>query len=486
MFLGVDLGTSSVKAVILDHGGEQMAAASRPLSLSRPKELWSEQDPDDWVSAAEAAVIELPQEARARVRAIGLSGQMHGATLLGDDDRPLRPAILWNDGRAYLECAELEQQEPKLRVITGNKAMPGFTAPKLAWVLKHEPDVFKRIRKVLLPKDYLRLAWTGDHATDMSDASGTLWLNVANRSWSDRMLDATGLTSDHMPTLFEGPEPTSTLSASAAKRLGLSRVLVAAGGGDQAAGAIGAGAVEPGEATLALGTSGVLFSATDGFLPNPQDAVHAFCHALPGRWHQMAVTLSAASAVDWVGRVTGFRSSEEAYVAAEAARDSRGAVFFPYLAGERTPHDDPYATGGFLGLRSETTPGNMVHAALEGVAFALADGRDALVRAGGACSQATLIGGGARSRYWGQLLASVLNMPLVLREGSETGPALGAARLARLCLGESSPREVCTQGPVSEQLDPDRQQTELYADRLERWRALYKQISPFNSEQMAT
>jgi xylulokinase len=474
MFLGVDLGTSSAKAVVVDDAGATRAEASAPLRVSRPHPLWSEQEAADWVEAAEAAVTALPSGLRAAVRGVGLSGQMHGATLLGRDDKPLRPAILWNDGRAHAECAEIETAEPRLRAITGNKAMPGFTSPKLAWVRRHEPKLFAAIRKVLLPKDYLRLAWTGDHATDLSDASGTLWLDVARRAWSEAALAVTSLTADHMPALFEGSVATGQLSASAAARLGLSRVPVAAGAGDQAAGAAGAGVIEPGDASLALGTSGVLFIASAGFHANPGEATHAFCHALPHRWHQMAVLLSAASAIDWVASVVGFASPAEAYAAAEATGSSGEALFLPYLTGERTPHDDAHARGAFFGLSAETNAAMLVHAALEGVAFAFADGRDALARAGEMCERATVIGGGARSAYWGKILASALNLPLTYCTGSETGPAHGAARLARLAVTGEDPAAVCRPGTVKTVVQPDAALRALYAERLPRWRELYR------------
>ena len=473
MYLGVDLGTSSVKAVLVDDEGVQHAEASALLEVLRPQPLWSEQHPDTWVDAAEAAVRAMPADLRATVKSVGLSGQMHGATLLGKDDRPLRPAILWNDGRSAAECAEIEGAEPDLRHTTGNKAMPGFTAPKMAWVRKHESGVFEQTRKVLLPKDYLRLAWTGDHATDMSDASGTLWLNVGERRWSEAALAATGLELAHMPALHEGPAITGELRQDIAGLLGLPVVPVAAGAGDQAAGAVGAGVTAPGDASLSLGTSGVVFIATDGFKPNPDEAAHAFCHAIPETWHQMAVMLSAASAVDAVARMAGFSSPTEAYAAAEAYGRSDGVLFLPYLTGERTPHDDPHARGAVFGLGPDTTPAALVHAALEGVAFAFVDGLAALRRAGGQCETASVIGGGSRSAYWGRILASALDMPLIYREGSEAGPADGAARLARLAVTNDPIDEVCAPGPVRSVIEPDPGLTERYASRLPKWRALY-------------
>lgn len=473
MYLGVDLGTSSVKAVLIDVEGTQHAEASAPIDVSRPHPLWSEQDPDTWVAAADAAVRALPEGPRRAVKSIGLSGQMHGATLLGADDRPLRSAILWNDGRSAAECAEIEAAEPNLRRITGNKAMPGFTAPKLAWVQKHEPEVFGRTQKVLLPKDYLRLAWTGDHATDMSDASGTLWLDVGERRWSEAALAATRLDLSHMPALYEGPAVTGELRSDIADRLGLPVVPVAAGAGDQAAGAVGAGMTAPGDASLSLGTSGVLFIATDGFKPNPDEAAHAFCHALPGRWHQMAVMLSAASAVDAAARMAGFSSPADAYAAAEAHGSSDGVLFLPYLSGERTPHDDPHARGAFFGLGPDTTPAALVHAAMEGVAFAFADGLSALQRAGGSCDSATVIGGGARSTYWGEILSAALNMELVYPSDAENGPAHGAARLARLAVTGERVETVCAPSEIVRVISPNADRRAQYEALLPRWRALY-------------
>jgi xylulokinase len=288
MFLGIDIGTSSIKAVLVDDAGAVADQASAALTVSRPHPGWSEQDPTDWWTATNHAVTALDAQCRRQVRAIGLSGQMHGATLIDAADRPLRPAILWNDGRSAAQCAALERAAPASRKITGNLAMPGFTAPKLLWVQQSEPDVFAATRFVLLPKDYVRLCMTGVKATDLSDAAGTLWLDVAQRAWSDAMLAATGLTQNQMPRLHEGPEVTGALRPEVAAAWGMEPVPVAAGGGDNAAGAVGAGVVDEGDALLSLGTSGVLFVAGRAFRPNPERAVHAFCHALPGRWHQMS------------------------------------------------------------------------------------------------------------------------------------------------------------------------------------------------------
>ena len=323
MYLGIDIGTSSVKAVIVDDKDTVVDQASAPLNVSRPQAGWSEQNPADWWAATNAAVAALPAKKRKAVRAVGLSGQMHGATLLDASDKPLRPAILWNDGRSEKQCATLEKAEPRSREITGNIAMPGFTAPKLVWVRENEPAVFKDTRCVLLPKDYVRLLMTGEKASDCSDAAGTLWVDVAQRKWSPEMLAATGLNESHMPRLVEGSDATGKLRKEVAQAWGMDEVPVAGGGGDNAAGAAGIGVIKPGDAFLSLGTSGVLFLVTPKFLPNSAKAVHAFCHCLPGVWHQMSVMLSAASCVDWAVKLTGLEDAAELLTKVEKREASR-------------------------------------------------------------------------------------------------------------------------------------------------------------------
>lgn len=480
MYLGIDVGTSAVKALLLDERDRIAAEATAPLRVRRPRPLWSEQDPDDWWRAVNEAVAGLRARApaaMAAVRAAGLSGQMHGATLLGGDDRPLRPAILWNDGRSARECAALERAVPEARRITGNLAMPGFTAPKLLWVREHEPEVFAATRRVLLPKDYVRLCMTGEHASDVSDASGTSWLDVGRRRWSPEMLAACGLGPEAMPTLHEGPEITGRLRMEVARAWGCGRVAVVAGGGDNAAGAVGVGVVEPGRAFLSLGTSGVYFVAGDAFLPNPERAVHAFCHALPGQWHQMSVLLSAASCLSWVAALT--HAPDEAALLAEieaAGESDDRLLFLPYLSGERTPHNDPHATGVFVGLDHSTDRARLGRAVLEGVAFAFADAERVLLESGSCIDDVTVIGGGARSRLWGRILASALGRPLVYRRGGEVGPARGAARLARLGDGGGSLAEVCAQDPVDFVAEPDPALVARSASRLPRFRQLYRAL----------
>jgi xylulokinase len=477
MYMGIDVGTSAVKAVVVDDTGSVVDQASAPLAVSRPHPLWSEQNPADWWAAANSAVSDLSLPLRGAVRAIGLSGQMHGATLLDKNHRALRPAILWNDGRSAPQCAELEAAVPEMTLITGNRAMPGFTAPKLLWVRLHEPKIFAQTAKVLLPKDYVRLRMTGETASDMSDSAGTLWLDVAKRRWSDAMLSGTGLDVSHMPTLFEGNEITGELRAELAEAWGMARVPVVAGGGDNAAGAIGVGVVRPGDGFLSLGTSGVLFLANDGYRPNPAGGVHTFCHAVPKHWHQMSVILSAASCVDWAARLCGLGQAGALFDLAEARnKPTGGEIFLPYLSGERTPHNDPHAQGVLFGLSHETDAATVAQAVLEGVAFAFRDGMDALLASGAKIESISVIGGGARSAYWGKILSSALRRPLTYRDSGAVGPAYGAARLARMGFEQASVEEICTPPPILHVAEPDDRLTDLYAQKMRRFRSLYQHL----------
>ena len=482
MYLGIDLGTSGVKAVLVDDRQTVIDQAGAALEVSMPRPLWSEQDPEHWWRATGEAMAALkarrPAELRA-VRGIGLSGQMHGATLLDRSDRVLRPAILWNDGRSAAQCAALERRVPDSRRITGNLAMPGFTAPKLLWVADHEPEIFAAVAKVLLPKDYLRLRMTGDHASDMSDSAGTLWLDVAGRRWSEEMLTATGLPVSAMPELFEGSQATGTLRAEIAAEWGVpADAVVAGGGGDNAAGAAGVGVVEPGAAFVSLGTSGVLFVSNAGYAPNPEQAVHAFCHCLPDTWHQMSVILSAAACLSWLSDLLQAEVSVLLDEAAAADADTGGLLFLPYLTGERTPHNDPNAMGVFFGLTAATTRPALTRAVLEGVAFAFADGQAALQAAGTAIGETSVIGGGARSLFWGRILASVLGRPLTYHKGGEVGPAFGAARLGRLAATGETAAAVCTRPHTDRIVEPEPALQERYAARWSRFRALYPALKP--------
>ena len=359
--------------------------------------------------------------------------------------------------------------------------MPGFTAPKLLWVKQNEPKVFSRIHKVLLPKDYLRFKLTGDFASDMSDSAGTAWLDVKQRCWNESLLASCGLTTEQMPELYEGSEVTGHLSASLAERWGMSQVPVVAGGGDNAAGAVGVGIVKPGQAMLSLGTSGVYFVVGDGYFSNPDSAVHSFCHALPGTWHLMSVILSAASCLQWYA--DNIAHAEIGTLLDELENSpvnlSNNCYFLPYLSGERTPHNNPHASGMFFGMTHSTTRAQMTHAVLEGVSFAFADGMDALHGSGLAAEEINVIGGGSRSAYWRQLLADVLNRPLACRSGGDVGPALGAARLAILAVNDSlSVDEVCPQPVLEQRHVPNAEKREQYRQRLIKFRDLYKATAP--------
>ncbi|EPS5594347.1 xylulokinase [Cronobacter sakazakii] len=484
MYIGIDLGTSGVKVILLDEQGALVASHSEALQVSRPHPLWSEQDPESWWQATDRAMQALGAQHSLRdVKAIGLSGQMHGATLLDTHQRILRPAILWNDGRSAQECAILEENVSDSREITGNLMMPGFTAPKLLWVARHEPDIFRQTDKVLLPKDYLRLRMTGVFASDMSDAAGTMWLNVAQRDWSDAMLAACHLQREHMPALFEGSEITGELKDDVARAWGMNAVPVVAGGGDNAAGAVGVGLAEPGQAMLSLGTSGVYFAVSDGFRANPESAVHSFCHALPARWHLMSVMLSAASCLDWAARIAGAGSVPALLTAAQSARDDVGAVWFlPYLSGERTPHNNPLAKGVFFGLTHEHGPAELARAVLEGVGYALADGMDVVHECGVTPQSVTLIGGGARSAYWRQMLADISGVPLDYRTGGDVGPALGAARLAQIALSpDRSLNDLLPPLALEQQHQPDAERHQRYGEQRDTFRKLYQQLLPLMS-----
>ena len=484
MYLGLDLGTSELKALLLAPDHRIVAVARSPLTVSRPQPLWSEQEPSHWWQALESVMAQLAAEHAAalfEVRAIGLSGQMHGAVLLDGDDEVLRPAILWNDGRSSAQCEALTRAVPTLTQITANLAMPGFTAPKLLWVQEHEPEIFKRIARVLLPKDYLRLRLTGQAVTDCSDASGTLWLDVAARRWSSVMLAACGLDESHMPRLVDGSEASAPVAPALAARFGLRPdVIVAGGGGDNAASAVGIGAVAPGQGFVSLGTSGVIFVATDRLISNPAQAMHAFCHALPGRWHQMSVMLSAASAVAWATRSFGFGDEAAMMASAETLTPEACAsapLFLPYLSGERTPHNNPNAQGGLVGLTHSHGAAAIAYAVVEGVSFGLLDGyRTLSLQQANRVDALSVVGGGSRSEFWVQLLASVLDVPLLLHHGGEAGGALGAARLGWLADGGAI-AQVCTSPPVRRRFEPLAAQQVWLASRHARFRELYVRLS---------
>ena len=480
MYLGIDLGTSSVKAMLIDADQTVVgSASSTEVKTARPQAGWSEQDPADWIRAAEEAIAGLRAAhpvALAAVRGIGLSGHMHGATLLDAEDRVLRPCIMWNDTRSHREAAALDA-DPRFRRITGNIVFPGFTAPKLAWVKNNEPDIFAKVRWVLLPKDFLRVWLTGEHMSEMSDSAGTSWLDTSARAWSGELLAATGLEERQVPALVEGTQAAGTLRPELAARWGLGAgVVVAGGAGDNAASACGMGTVREGSAFVSLGTSGVLFAANGSYLPNPESAVHAFCHALPGTWHQMGVILSATDALNWHSRVTGASAADLAQELGDALKTPTGVTFLPYLSGERTPHNDAAIRGAFLGLGHESGRAVLTQAVLEGVSFALRDNLEALKSAGTSLSRVTAIGGGSRSRYWLKSIATALGLPVDLPADGDFGAAFGAARLGLVAATGADPVAVCSAPATAETIEPEAALTAAYEDAYQRYRRLYPAI----------
>jgi xylulokinase len=484
MYLGLDLGTSGVKALLIDDGQRIVASGNGALDVSRPHSGWSEQDPAHWIAATEDAIGQLKQShgrELSAVRGIGLSGQMHGATLIDDADAVLRPCILWNDTRSHAEAEALDVN-PLFRPLTGNIVFPGFTAPKLAWVKNNEPEIFARVRRVLLPKDYLRLWLTGEYISEMSDSAGTAWLDVARRAWSPDLLAATDLGVEHMPSLVEGTEPGGTLKAEIAARWGMSGdVVVAGGAGDNAASACGMGTVSEGQAFVSLGTSGVLFAANAMYLPNPESAVHTFCHALPNAWHQMGVILSATDSLNWLSVVTGQDAAQLTAELGDTLKAPTGVTFLPYLSGERTPHNDAAIRGSFTGLGHESDRKALTQAVLEGVAFAFRDSLEALKAAGTELSRVTAIGGGSRSKYWLKAVATALGLPVDLPADGDFGAAFGAARLGLIAATKADPLKVCTPPATAGTIEPDRALASVYADAYRRYRSLYPAIRGVSS-----
>ena len=479
MYLGLDLGTSGVKAMLIDGDQRIVGSANGALDVSRPHPGWSEQDPADWIRAAKEAVSGLkasfPRELGA-VKGLGLSGQMHGATLLDGDDKVLRPCILWNDTRSYREAAALDA-DPRFRKITGNIVFPGFTAPKLVWVRDNEPEIFSRVAKVLLPKDYLRLWLTGEHISEMSDSAGTSWLDTGARKWSPELLAATGLSEDHMPSLVEGTEQGGRLRAELASSWGMGEgVVVAGGAGDNAASACGMGTVSEGHAFVSLGTSGVLFAANASYLPKPESAVHAFCHALPKTWHQMGVILSATDALNWYSGIAGKSAAELTGEVGDTLKAPSGVTFLPYLSGERTPHNDAVIRGAFIGLGHESGRAALTQAVMEGVTFAIRDNLEALKSAGTSISRVTAIGGGSRSKYWLASIATSLGVPVDVPADGDFGAAFGAARLGLIAATGADPLSVCQPPVMAETIDPVSGLGEAYAAAYARYRSAYPAI----------
>lgn len=469
--IGLDVGTSGVKALALSPDGAVLARAEAEYPLSTPRPGWAEQNPEDWWQAAERTLRALEVD---HILGLGLTGQMHGLVVLDSNDRVLRPALLWNDQRTESECAAIEERVGLERLIelTGNRALPGFTAPKLLWLRREEPDVFRRIATLLLPKDYVRLRLTGEYATDVSDASGTLLFDVRARRWSQELAEALELPSEWLPPAYESPTQVGTTSSGA---------VVAAGAGDQAAAALGVGIVRPGPLSIVLGTSGVVFGVLPAYGSEPAARLHVFCHAVPGTWHAMGVMLAAAGSLRWLREATGGAPYET--LLAEAASwppATAGLAFAPYLAGERTPHTDARARGAFVGLELRHDRGALTRAVLEGVAFALRDSLELIRALGLEVEEARISGGGARGALWLRIVAAVLGIP-VMRTADEEGSAYGAALLGGVAAGVFSSVEDAAARcvSVSEVVEPDPAWATVYGEAYPRFRALYPALAPF-------
>ncbi len=488
-FLGIDVSTTSAKALVVDEAGQVVASASTALTFDTPRPLWSEQNPADWWEGAVQSIRAALAQAGvggAAVRAIGLTGQMHGLVLLDEAGTVLRPAILWNDQRTGAQCDEIRRRLGKARLIqiTGNDALTGFTAPKILWVQQNEPEVYARARHVLLPKDYVRYRLTNAYAMDKADGSGTILFDVRARDWSSEVLAALGIAPAWLPPTFEGPAVTGHVTAEAAAQTGLvAGTPVMAGGGDQAAQAVGVGVVQPGIVALTLGTSGVVFASADQPLIEPEGRLHAFCHALPNTWHLMGVTLSAAGSLQWYRDTLAPQATFDDLVAeaAEAPAGSEGLLFLPYLSGERTPYPDPLARGAWVGLTVRHKRAHLTRAVLEGVAFSLKDCFNLLAQAGlGEIRQVRASGGGAKSALWRQIFASVLNAELVTVNTTE-GAAYGAALLAGVGAGAwPDVMTACTAAiQVTGSTAPD-ETVGMYTKMYAQYRALYPTLKPIN------
>ena len=438
MYIGIDLGTSGVKTILIDYNQDILATAHSPLTVQSPQDGFNEQDPNSWIKATEICLAELKKQKSkefSNTISIGISGHMHGATIIDDQGKVIRPCILWNDTRAFKECEEFENQDFDVRNISGNIAMPGFTAPKINWLIKNESENFKKISKVLLPKDYLRYYLTGEFFSDMSDASGTLWMDIKNRQWSEQLLEISNLNVNHMPKLVEGNQEAGMLSSKLKEKFDFNKnVIVVGGAGDNAASAAGLGVVEENQSFISLGTSGVFFTPSSNFLMNTKDAVHSFCHCLPNKWHLMSVMLSASNCLDWICALTGNTIADalkniENY-SSNLENIFNAPYFLPYLSGERTPHNDPHARGSFHYLKTTTDKFAMQYAVLEGISFGIFDGFNSIQSVNQKFDDIFIVGGGSKSSYWLNLLSSVLNRKLSICDQSEFGAALGVARLA--------------------------------------------------------
>ena len=482
MYIGIDLGTSGVKAILVDHDQHVLSVAHAKLDVHKPQDGFSEQNPLDWIIATENCLFQLqknqPTEFSATI-SIGISGHMHGATLIDKEGKVIRACILWNDTRSYQECVEFEDQEFDVRKISGNITMPGFTAPKINWIKKNEPENFDVIDKVLLPKDYLRFHLTGEFFSEMSDASGTLWMDIKNRQWSEKLLSASFLTKENMPLLVEGNEEAGILKNSLKSKFKFNNnVIIVGGAGDNAASAIGLGVIEENQSFISLGTSGVFFTPTSNFLSNTDDAVHSFCHCLPNKWHLMSVMLSASNCLDWVCLITG-NSIDQALINVnnfgENINDISNAPYFlPYMSGERTPHNDPHVRGSFHSLKTTTNQAALQYAVLEGISFGILDGINSIRAVYSNFDNIFIVGGGSQSSSWIELLSSITNRKLSVCDQSEFGAALGVARLAMYVdKNIAEKNSIIKKINIKESFQPNVDKIDILKKRYEAWKNIY-------------
>lgn len=472
-YLGIDIGTTAVKAAAIGLDGSLIKSSEVMIETIRPRAGWSEQDPDAWVEAAHFSIAKLAEGLPGRlsnVLAIGFSGQMHGLIALGRDRRPLRNAILWNDDRAAAEAAYLNEMAPDLAGRLGVPATPSFVAPKWLWLTRNEPKIADHTRKILFPKDYVRMMFTGDISTDVVDASGGWLLDQTTRSWSDRALDLCNLPADLLPKLCESATVVGAVSPSASARFGLPQgVPVVAGAGDAAAGCVGLRMVRPGQAFINLGTSAQILVTSDRHEPSPAEMIHSFSHALPGRWFRMAALLNGASALGWLAKIL---AASPAHLAAEAesAWSADTPLCLPYLSGERTPHNDPHARAVFFGLASAHERADLAAAVLDGVALGLRDAFEALARSGSVSTVMGATGGGTRDRFWIELIASALKLPIEVYGGAASGAAVGAALLAR---SVSLPLDELPPLIASDRIEPSPEKSDILDHRYRRFTELY-------------
>tara|TARA_Y100000590_G_scaffold328075_1_gene372480 strand:- start:4122 stop:5618 length:1497 start_codon:yes stop_codon:yes gene_type:complete len=484
MFIGIDLGTSSIKTILIDENQKTISSHTEKIKLLNPSEGFYEQDPKSWFNATIKCFnkirLEKPKQFSA-VKSLGISGQMHGATLIDKNNTILHPCILWNDTRAMNQCYFMEKKLKSLRKESGNIAMPGFTAPKILWVKENKPKIFKKIFKVLLPKDYLRFRLSQAYYTDMSDASGTLWLNVKKRKWSEKLLNLTDLSEDNMPSLVEGTDSTSIVEKKISNKIGFNnQVIIAGGAGDQAAGAIGSGVIYPNQSVISLGTSGVYFSPTNKFIPNTTQAVHSFCHCLPNVWHHMSVMLSATNCLDWICRIFQLDIDSAILKAQKYFKDNNintnfvqtTPFFFPYLTGERTPYNNPNLRGSLHSLNPSTKIDEIIYSVIEGITFGIKDGFESVHNVSPKNGKIYLVGGGSKSDFWCNLLSSSLNSEILLGKDADLGPAFGAARLAMLASKNYNIKDVVKSMPIKKKYKPIQKLHNLLLLRYKLWKEI--------------